>query len=312
VITPSVKPIRIEPAFQNREEIRAMFERCAPYQAIAAYAPEGVVDETSEEAKRSVLPHFRGNWALGGKPLVEGAELILHNETFLDAARAVFETSLLYPEFVVVNVNAPMPAGMTHVDIPSFYGATRENFPLPFLKVMGSSGLFEAWRVAHASTISWFYEGAGGSFDYWPEGLDGPMLSERPPFGNVALMADNDRMYHRIGPIGDPNAELPRMSASAQIQPDGEGNWVTLENGEVRATYPSQAIRFSVLWKAGVRERESGIDNLTLDRIMAIFAADLRQRSVDFQVPSDPLADTAWILLLQRIYADPTELAGRQ
>jgi hypothetical protein len=305
-----VKPIRIEPAFENREEIRAMFERCAPYQAIAAYAPEGVVDETSEEAKRSVLPHFRGNWALGGKPLVEGAELILHNETFLDAARAVFETSLLYPEFVVVNVNAPMPAGMTHVDIPSFYGATRENFPLPFLKVMGSSGLFEAWGVAHASTISWFYEGSGGNFDYWPEGLDGPMLSERPPFGNVALMADNDRMYHRIGPIGDPNAELPRMSASAQIQPDGEGNWVTLENGEVRATYPSQAIRFSVLWKAGVWERESGIDNLTLDRIMAIFAADLRQRSADFQIPSDPLADTGWILLLQRIYSDPTATLG--
>jgi hypothetical protein len=35
---------------------------------------------------------------------------------------------------------------------------------------------------------------------------------------------------------------------------------------------------------------------------LAIFTAVLRHRSVDFQVPSDPLADTAWILLLQRIY----------
>jgi hypothetical protein len=33
----------------------------------------------------------------------------------------------------------------------------------------------------------------------------------------------------------------------------------------------------------------------------AIFTADLRHRSLDFQVPSDPLADTAWILLLQRV-----------
>jgi hypothetical protein len=177
---------------------------------------------------------------------------------------------------------------------------------------MGSSGQFEAWRVIQAGAISWFYEGTGGNFDYWPEGLDGPMLSEQPPFSNVALVADNDRMYHRIGAIGDPNAELPRISASAHTQPDGDGNWVILENGEIRATYPSQAIRLSVVWKAAVRDRELSTDNLTLDRIMAIFAADLRHRSVDFQVPSDPLADTAWILLLQRIYAGPTDSGGKQ
>jgi hypothetical protein len=32
---------------------------------------------------------------------------------------------------------------------------------------------------------------------------------------------------------------------------------------------------------------------------------------VDFQVPSDPLADTAWILLLQRIYADSADSRGK-
>jgi hypothetical protein len=129
------------------------------------------------------------------------------------------------------------------------------------------------------------------------------MRSEQPPFGNVALVADNDRMYHRIGAIGDPHAELPRMSAAAHIQPDGDDRWSIRENGEVRATYLSHALRLSVVWKAAVQDRASCIDNLTLDRIVAIFAADLRHRSVDFQVPSDPLADTAWILLLQRIYA---------
>jgi len=298
------KPLRIEPAFEDREQIRAMFERYAPYRALAAYAPEGLQDESREEAKRPVLPWFRGDWALGGKPLVEGAELILHNKKFLEAARTVFGTSYVYPEFVAVNINGPMPAGNTHVDNPSFYGATRGDYPLPFLRVMGFSGLFDAWRVVQASAISWFYEGAGGRFDYWPDGLDGPLLSEQPPFGNVALISDNEQLYHRIGPIGDGNVELPHMSASAEIQPDGEGNWTILENGEVRATYPSHAIRVSVLWKASVRNRELSVDELTLDQIMAIFIADLRNRSVDFQIPSDPLTDTAWILLLQRIYAD--------
>ena len=34
--------------------------------------------------------------------------------------------------------------------------------------------------------------------------------------------------------------------------------------------------------------------------------ADLRRRSIDFHVPSDPLADTAWILTLQRAFVNPT------
>jgi hypothetical protein len=300
------KPIRIEPAFDDPGEIRSMFERYAPYRTLATYAPEGIKDEAHEGAMRPVDPWFRGDWALGGEPLVDGADLILHNKRFLEAAKAAFSTSCVNPEFVAVNINGPMPTGRTHVDNPSFYGATRREYPLPFLRVMGGSGLFEAWRVVRASTISWFYEGKGGNFDYWPEGLDGPMLSEQPPFGNVALCGDNDRMYHRIGPIGNGTEEMPRLSASAKIQPDGDGNWIILENGEVRATYPSRAIRFSVLWKAAVQDRESSTDNLTLDRIMSIFTADLRHRGVDFQTPSDPLADTAWILLLQRIYADAT------
>ena len=119
------------------------------------------------------------------------------------------------------------------------------------------------------------------------------------------------RMYHRIRPIGTGNEELPEMSALAKIQPDGAGNWIILENGEVRATYPNHAIRFSILWKAQVPHNESRPDHLTLDRIMEIFMADLRHRCIDFHVPSDPLADTAWILLLQRIYVHPTVTPGQ-
>ena len=297
-------PIRIEPAFEDREQIRSMFERYGPYRALASYAPQGIEDETQQEAERPVLPWFRGDWALGGKPLVEGAELILHNTKFVEAAKAAFGTPLVNPEFVAVNINGPSPTGNMHMDNPSFYGATRVDFPLPFLRVMGFSGLFEPWRVVRASTLSWFYEGQGGNFDYWPEGIDGPMLSERAPFGNVALCADTDRVYHRIGSIGSGNEELPQISASARIQPDGKSNWIVLENGEVRATYPSNAIRFSILWKAEVRNGNSGIEPLNLDRIMAILTADLRHRRIDSRTPSSPLADNTWILLLQRTYVD--------
>jgi hypothetical protein len=312
-MTSICRPVRIEQAFDDAEQIRAMFERHAPYRAVAAYGIDPAGEETKHpEAERSFLPWFRGNWAAAGKPLVDGAEVILHNKKFLEAAKTVFGASRVDPEFVVVNVNAPMPASAIHVDVPSFYGATRDHYPLSFLRAMGSSGLFEAWRVIQAGVVSWFYEGTGGNFDYWPEGLDGPMLSEQPPFGNVAFIADNDRMYHRVGAIGNPRAELPRMSGSAHIQPDGDGRWAILENGEIRATYPSHAIRLSVVWKAAVRDRVPSTGDLSLGRIMAILTTDLRHRDVDFKVPSDPLADTRWILLLQRIYADQTDFAGKQ
>src|SRR5215472_3507598 len=93
------KAIRIEPGFEDREQIRSMFVKNAPYRALAAYAPEGLRDETHEEAKKPVLPWFRGDWALDGKPLVDGAEAILHNKSFLEAAKAAFCTSSVYPEF---------------------------------------------------------------------------------------------------------------------------------------------------------------------------------------------------------------------
>jgi hypothetical protein len=154
------------------------------------------------------------------------------------------------PTFIVVNLNAPMPAGPIHVDVPTFRGATREQYPLGWLIAMGQSELFERWRVIQAGAVSWFFDGPGGNFEYWPEGLDGPMLTEQPPFRNVAIMADNDRMYHRIGRVGRPNASLPQMTAAAELRAVGGDRWAIVENGEVRATYPCNAVRLSLVWKA--------------------------------------------------------------
>jgi hypothetical protein len=60
------------------------------------------------------------------------------------------------------------------------------------------------------------------------------MLSEQPPLSNVALIAANYRMYQTVSVPGDPNAELPHFSASAHIQPDGDGNCNSGERGNNR------------------------------------------------------------------------------
>ena len=215
--------------------------------------------------------YFRGNWAVGGEPLVDGAETILHNHRFIHAARELFGSSTIRPTFIVVNLNAPMPAGPTHVDVPTFRGVTRQQYPLGWLIAMGRSELFERWRVIQAGAVSWFYDGPGGNFEYWPEGLGGPMQAEKPPFRNIAIMADNDRMYHRIGRVGAQNAPLPQMTAAAELRAVGDDTWAIVENGEVQATYPFNAVRLSLVWKANL-ETEADSESLDLDQVMSVFS----------------------------------------
>ena len=288
------KLIRIEPAFDDPKAVRGMFQRNGPYRTMAGYLP-------IESREGTSLPWFRGNWAANGEPLVAGAERILHNHRFIAAAREFFGGSNVRPTFVVVNVNGPMPAGSIHVDVPTFRGATRDQYPLRFLVDMGLSGLFESWRVVQAGALTWFYDGPGGNFEYWPEGLDGPMFAEQPPFGNSAIMSDNDRVYHRIGQVGEPDTKLPTISPNAEIRPLRGESWEIVEDGETRARYPSSAIRFSLLWK-GIRESEALLECLSVDRVMSILIADLRRRGIDFRIPAEPLSDGEWMTLLDSVY----------
>jgi hypothetical protein len=200
-----------------------------------------------------------------------------------------------------VNLNAPMPAGPIHVDVPTFRGVARDHYPLAWLIAMGRSELFERWRIIQAGAVSWFYDGPGGNFEYWPEGLNRPMVTEQPPFRNVAIMADNDRMYHRIGKVGAPNPSPPKMTAAAKLCALGGERWAIVENGEVLATYPLRSVRLSLVWKANV-EQDTQWGSLDLDRVMTIFIADLHKRNVDFRVPAEPLSDKTWITILDSVY----------
>jgi hypothetical protein len=217
----------------------------------------------------------------------------------------LFPSARIAPKLVVVNVNAPMPAGVPHVDVPVFRGATRENFSLRLLMAMGASGLFECWRVNEVGAIAWFYDGPGGGFDYWPDGPTGPMQTESAPFGNVAIVADTDRMYHRIGQIGPADAALPRMSANAEIRLDADGGWSIFDHNECRARYPREAMRLSVVWKADVRPRGSGseeVDPLTAPYMLRIFQQDLRQRGISCPSDLPLLQDPKWIECVYRLY----------
>jgi hypothetical protein len=290
--------IRVDEVFEDPIAIRSLVERGGPYRPMASYLPQHATSRG-----RGIMPWFRGTWAAHGTTLVDGADVILKNRHFAEAASRLFGGVEVTPNAVVVNVNAPMPAGAVHVDIPSFRGADRDRYPIQLLQAMGTSGLFEAWRIVEAGAVVWFYDGPGGAYDYWPEGLNGPMRSEFPPFINRALVADNDRMYHRIGWIGDPAPTVPAINTNSEIAHMVGTGWVIRDGGRVSTTYPDAQVRISILWKARIELREvEKVGELTPDRIQDIFAKDLEARGIRVSKPPTPLSDQTWLDAVHATY----------
>jgi hypothetical protein len=305
--------VAIERAFDDPDAIRALVEDNGPYPSIGSYLPPSATRGTDQQIDtETTLPWFRGNWAVNGNASVEGAEAILHNPRFIDAAARLFDTPNVRPSTVVVNVNTPMPPGAVHLDIPSFRGADRDTFPLPLLQAMGTSGLFEAWRIVEAGAITWFYDGPGGAYDYWPDGLDAPRRSAEPPFHNTALVADNDRMYHRIGRVGAPDQPTPPLSAAATIRHVDDG-WAITDAGEVHARYPDAQVRLSVLWKAQVQIDPDADDRagaLSPERVVDIIDTDLRERAREVPDHVGEITDTAWLDLVHATYYPPVAVTS--
>lgn len=294
------RPTVVPDVFDDPVLPRRVARAQGPYRCMAAYLPGSATAGSAAPPK--VLPWFRGTWATAGKALIDEAAPILFNARLLAAATGMFGGRIV-PNTLVVNVNGPMPAGVIHVDIPSFRGADRDRYSIQLLRTMGASGLFEPWRVVEAGAVFWSYDGQGGAFDYWPDGLDGPMASAQPPFGNTALLADNDRMYHRIGRIGPPEVPTPELSTDATIRSNDDGTWTVRDHDEDVAVYADADVRISLLWKARVERDETDNEPLTAARILGLFTSDLDERWTD----PDLLHDAAWLECVHEAYAAPID-----
>jgi hypothetical protein len=303
-------PFKIDDVFDDPAVIRRLVQRNSPYRTMASYLPSSALRDGQSAADDGVRAHFRATWAAAGLLLADGAEAILGNPKLLLAASRLFDAEVI-PSTVAVNITAPMAAGNIHVDVPSFRGADRDRYPMQLLQAMGASGLFEEWRVAEAGAVWWSYHGPGGTYDYWPDGLNGPMRSEYPPFVNSALVADNNRMYHRIGCIGDPAAAPVAFSSAAQIRYHSDGGWIVSDSGKSPVRYDDRDIRISILWKAQLRsgpERRAPAP-LTSEVITAILSADLNRRGARTAGLVPALNDQDWLDLVHSTYYVPVSAA---
>lgn len=302
-------PIKLDGVFDDPHAVRLLVERHGPYPSIAHYLPPSATLANAGDGDAAVLPWFRANWAVNASTHVAGADRILNNPRFADAASRLFDGARVRPTTLVININAPMGPGAIHVDIPSFHGANRDRYSLRLLQAMGTSGLFEQWRIIEVGAVTWFYNGPGGAYDYWPNGLSGTMHSCQPPFNNVALVADNDRMFHRIGWIGDPHASTPTLTPTAQIHHDTSGQWTVTDTGKTVCTYPDDKVRISILWKAQVLT-ETTTPALTSEHIVDIISRDLAIRHVEVPTSTEPTTDDAWIDVVHHTYY-PTVAANQ-
>lgn len=299
-------PRRLDRAFDDPEAVLALIRRGAPYRTQEAVHRHPGVTRTGG--------WFRNFWALGGKVVFEGAEPFLHNPNFIEAARESFGAEVVRPVALMTNLNLPMGGLPPHLDLPFFRGAMNREVPAWMLVPMGYSGLFHDWAVPVASAITWFYDGEGGEFEYWPDGLDHPSRTERPPYWNRAVLADNEYMWHRVGPLGRAEAHVPHdgIPFEARLHLTEDGRWEVREGESTLLSYPFAEVRLSVLWKAycfatetEARAYDDGSRNLTPALITEIFLRDLRARGEAASAPDDPFADPAWKSLLERVYAPP-------
>ena len=299
-------PTRLPVAFDDPAGVVELIERGAPYRTQEAVHRHPGVTRTSG--------WFRNFWALGGKVVFDGAEPFFHNQRFIDAAKHSFGAEVIRPVAMMTNLNLPMAGYRPHLDLPFFRGAMNREVPAWMLAPMGYSGLFGEWAVPVASAITWFYDGPGGAFEYWPDGLSKPSRIERPPYSNVAVLADNEYTYHRVGPIGRTEQQVPDdgIPFDAELALTDDRGWEVRVDGTPLSSHSYEDVRLSVLWKAycftDAAEAAAYDDrshDLTPELVTEIFCGDLAERGTPFERPDDIFGDAAWKHTLERAYPAP-------
>lgn len=306
-------PVAIDRVVDDADAFRRTVEALAPYWPVQRYfansAEYAALSGDDGGRPMVVAPVFRGNWAIDGKA-VPGTEALLDHAPFVRAARRLFDAEIVRPQNVYVNLTWQLPfaQGAGHTDVPAFRGFDRTRYPITLLTIMGLSGLFEDVRLSIATAVAWFYEGADGGFEYWPDGPDAASRIHEGRIENTAIVGDNDFMWHRVRPTGRPANGMARLTLESELARDG-GEFAVREGAREHGRFGWDALRVSLSWKALVfrsdaerRRYDEHTDDVDLDEVVRRFSADLRERGVAFAVPEDPTRDPAWIATLREQY----------
>lgn len=307
-------PIAFDHVLDDPGLVRRLVEANGPYAPVQRYFANAAQYRalSGSGAKEMIIaPNFRGDWAYD-RPLIAGVEPILEHAGFREGAAKLFDAEVVEPFSVYANITWQLPfdQGPGHTDVPEFRGIDRTRYPTPLLTVMGHSRLFESERISIATAVAWFYEGSDGGFTYWPDGPDAPPRIHEGRIFNTALEADNERMFHRVRPVGARRDGMQSgMTLDTRLEHRGGDRWAIVDGrGDLAETVWS-SLRVSVSWKARVFGDLEALHHyhdhdadLSIEEVFERFYADLAKRGVDFPRPADPVEDAGLMDVLAATY----------
>jgi hypothetical protein len=232
------------------------------------------------------VPWYREDWALAGRPLVDGAERILAAPAFVAAAADVFAGTVVRPHTVYANVQLPaVGTDFGHTDVPEFRGIQRDRYPVALLHMMNRSGLFRRWQLDICTAVTWLWDGPGGDFVLWTNGPDQTPDRYAPPLTDRAVVSDNDRVFHAVGDFARADGPQARdLTPTSEVGAVANG-WQLRDGERVVGTWPCDVVRLSLSWKAYVfrddaaaRTFDEHTDDLDEARVFDVFAAELARR----------------------------------
>lgn len=298
-----VAPTQLDKAFEDPNMVLDLVRRGSPYKTEDKVHRNPGVERTGG--------WFRNFWALGGKVVFDGAQEVFDNPIYVQAAADLFNAQVIRPLTMMTNLNLPMAGLPPHLDLPFFRGAMNREVPSWMLVPMGYSGLFHEWAVPIASALAWFYDGPGGEFEYWPDGVESPAQRFAPPFTNTAVIGDNEYTYHRVAAIGHPEDHVADdgLAYDATLALGDDDRWYVHEGDTERGSYGWGEVRLSILWKAFCFENDAEAaafddktNDLTPAQVTELFHNDLNERGIGHVVPADPANDLTWKQLLADTY----------
>jgi hypothetical protein len=325
VLTPVSPPRVLDDVYtiDQYERMLAVIQREGPWPGIIAHHFEtvdeviatttGVVPEghglTLDDIATAQFRGFFGENSVCFHPELHD---VFYNPGFLEQARSYWNAEYAKPTMMLFNICGPHESiPVPHLDAVTFRGVRIENTPVWMQNIMGKSGLFTDHVVKMAQVITWWYRGAEGTFTYWP---DGPLREPRTlgtPIWNRGVVVQNEMMFHRGDPVGRPDERPIEGLAHRSLfsyRPD-QDDWVITTDDRVIRRYAPEEIRLLVHWNAEVyrdmdelRRAMDHTDDLTHDRVVDTFLADLRARGVAVAEPSDPFHDVEFIQTLMNTY----------
>jgi hypothetical protein len=326
-ITPVAPPQIIEGAYTEEQHRRMLdiVRREGPHALILAQhfkTPEEVIATSSGSLPEGVSatwdmflnPVFRGYFAQGHTALYPEIEDCFFNQKFLDLVRGYWKADYARPENMLFNLQGPsLAGGPGHLDATRYRGIGMNNSPIWLMNTMTKTGLFTRWQAKKAQVIAWYYKGRiGGGFTYWPDGPQEAPRQIKAPMWGRAVVVENEMMFHTSEAAGPAAMRKPAgLTIDSKIGPDpaSADGWRITTGDAVIQHIPADELRFLIHWGADIfmdyQELKVSLDHsddLTHEQVFDMIIADLRQRDVRFELPTDPLHDPKFVSLLTRVY----------